>query len=154
MTRSEAIRRGDVVWINCDPSAGVEPRKTRSCVVVSNDLANRYGQAITIVPTQEYTKERAGRAYRVDLRRPRSPLKEARVANCSMVMTYDRSRLVRVEGPVTQETMNALERALRVHLDLATWRAPYPNTSANALWFALVSRVPSTANTTSENTSL
>src|SRR5687767_14818021 len=83
MTRSEPVRRGDVVWINCDPSVGVEPRKTCSCVVVSNDIANHYGQALTIVPTQEYTSERAGRAYMVDLRKPRSPLKEARVANCS-----------------------------------------------------------------------
>ena len=53
MTRRAApiddIRRGDVVWVNCDPSVGVEPRKTRTCVVVSNDIANRYGQAITIV---------------------------------------------------------------------------------------------------------
>ena len=69
MTRSrpgEVVRRGDIVWVNCDPSVGVEPRKTRTCVVVSNDIANRYGQAITIVPTQAYTKERAGRGYMVD----------------------------------------------------------------------------------------
>jgi len=45
-----AIRRGDIVWVNCDPSIGVEPKKTRTCVVVSNDLANQYGQAVTVVP--------------------------------------------------------------------------------------------------------
>ena len=112
------LRRGDVVWVNCDPSVGAEPRKTRTCVVVSNDIANRYGQAITIVPTQVYSKERADRAYMVDLRRPRSPLKEARVANCSMIMTYDRSRMVRAEGRVSPETLAAIERALCVHLAL------------------------------------
>ena len=112
------LRRGDVVWVNCDPSVGAEPRKTRTCVVVSNDIANRYGQAITIVPTQVYSKERADRAYMVDLRRPRSPLKEARVANCSMIMTYDRSRMVRAEGRVSPETLAAIERALYVHLAL------------------------------------
>ena len=112
------LRRGDVVWVNCDPSVGAEPRKTRTCVVVSNDIANRYGQAITIVPTQVYSKERADRAYMVDLRRPRSPLKEARVANCSMIKTYDRSRMVRAEGRVSPETLAAIERALYVHLAL------------------------------------
>ena len=112
------LRRGDVVWVNCDPSVGAEPRKTRTCVVVSNDIANRYGQAITIVPTQVYSKERADRAYMVDLRRPRSPLKEARVANCSMIKTYDRSRMVRAEGRVSPETLAAIERALCVHLAL------------------------------------
>ena len=117
------IRRGDIVWVNCDPSVGVEPRKTRTCVVVSNDIANRYGQAITIVPTQAYTKERAGRAYMVDLRRPRSPLREARVANCSMIMTYDRSRIVRVEARLSEAAIAEIERALRVHLDLGAGSA-------------------------------
>ena len=115
---SNVVRRGDIVWVNCDPSVGVEPRKTRTCVVVSNDLANRYGQAITIVPTQAHTKERAGRAYMVDLRRPRSPLREARVANCSMLMTYDRSRLVGVEGAASAATLAEIDRALLMHLGL------------------------------------
>jgi mRNA interferase MazF len=75
------IRRGDVLWIQCDPSIGVEPRKTRTCVVVSNDVANRYGQAVTVVSTQRYTPERARQAYMVDLRRPRSTLAEPRIAN-------------------------------------------------------------------------
>ncbi len=112
------IRRGDVVWINCDPSVGVEPRKTRSCIVVSNDIANRYGQAITIVPTQAYTKERGSREYMVDLRRPRSPLKDARVANCSMIMTYDRSRVVRVDGTASAPAIAEIDRALLVHLGI------------------------------------
>lgn len=121
MTRSPeplVLSRGDVVWINCDPSVGVEPRKTRTCVVVSNDIANRYGQAITVVPTQAFTKERAGRAYMVDLRKPRSQLRESRVANCSMVMTYDRARIVRREGHLTAAAVADLDRALAIHLGL------------------------------------
>lgn len=112
------VRRGDVVWVNCDPSIGAEPRKTRTAVVVSNDIANRYGQVVTVIPTQAYTRERAERAYVVDLRRPRSTLKEARVANGSMIMTYDRARLVRSEGRVTAETLAAIDAALALHLGL------------------------------------
>ncbi len=118
MTSGLDVRRGDIVWINCDPSVGVEPRKTRTCVVVSNDIANRYGQAITIVPTQAYSKERSGRVYMVDLRRPRSPLRDSRVANCSMIMTYDRTRIVKHEGAVNAEARADIDRALRVHLGL------------------------------------
>jgi mRNA interferase MazF len=113
------IRRGDVVWIRCDPSVGVEPKKTRTCVVVSNDVANRYGQAITVVPTQDYSAERAARAYMADLRRPRSTLDVDRVANASMVMTYDRARVVGRAGRVAPDTARELDRALMVHLGLA-----------------------------------
>lgn len=121
MTRNEdlEIRRGDILWMNCDPSVGVEPRKVRTCVVVSNDIANRFGQAITVVPTQHYTAERSRRAYVVDLRSPRSSLKEARVANASMPMTYDRGRVVSRAGRISGNTVRALDAALAVHLGLA-----------------------------------
>ena len=113
------FRRGDILWICCDPSVGVEPRKTRTCVVVSNDLANRYGRALTVVPTQQYTAGRVSRGYMVDLRRPRSTLKEPRVANVSMVETYDHGRVLGRAGRITRETQQALDRALAVHLGLA-----------------------------------
>ena len=112
------IRRGDLVWISCDPSVGVEPRKTRTCVVVSNDLANTYGQAITVVPTQGFTAQRARRGYMVDLRSPRSTLKEERVANASMIMTYDRSRITSKAGRIAQDTQGAIDQALGLHLAL------------------------------------
>jgi mRNA interferase MazF len=118
-SRGPAVpRRGDVFWVCCDPSVGAEPRKTRTCVVVSNDIANRYGQAITVVPTQDYTADRAGRAYIADLRRPHSDLDTDRVANASMVMTYDRSRFTARAGRVSPDTLRRIEQALSMHLGL------------------------------------
>ena len=112
------IRRGDILWIQCDPSVGVEPQKIRTCVVVSNDIANQHGQAITVVPTQVYSAERARRIYMVDLRKPRSDLQESRVANASMIMTYDRRRVLKRAGRITKETQDVLDEALRIHLGL------------------------------------
>lgn len=87
-------------------------------MVVSNDVANRFGQAITVVPTQRYTAERSRRAYMVDLRRPRSSLRDARVANASMPMTYDRRRAVSRAGRISRDAERALDGALAVHLGL------------------------------------
>jgi mRNA interferase MazF len=112
------IRRGDILWMNCDPSVGAEPLKIRTCVVVSNDIANRFGQTITVIPTQEYSAERAERAYMTDLRHPRSTLAENRVANASMIMTYDRIRVARRAGKVTTQTLEHIDRGLAVHLAL------------------------------------
>jgi mRNA interferase MazF len=118
------ILRGDVLWICCDPSVGAEPRKARTCIVVSNDIANRFGQAITVVPTQAYTAERAERAYMTDLRHPRSTLTEDRVANASMVMTYDRARVAKRAGKVTPQTLEDIDRALATHLALVLADSP------------------------------
>ena len=112
------FRRGDILWIQCDPSVGVEPRKTRTCVVVSNDIANRFGKALTVVPTQAYTAEREARAYMVDLRHPRSTLTESCVANASMIMTYDHARVVRRAGRLSAAARHDLDLALGIHLGL------------------------------------
>jgi mRNA-degrading endonuclease toxin of MazEF toxin-antitoxin module len=88
-------------------------------VVVSNDLANEFGAAVSVVPTQAFTAERATRVYMVDLRKPRSTLGEPRVANASMIMTYDRSRIVSREARLHRDALIALDRALSVHLGLA-----------------------------------
>ncbi len=114
------VQRGDIIWLDCDPSVGAEPKKTRTCVVVSNDIANRFGQTVTVVPTQAYSAERAARAYMVDLRSPRSNLEAPRVGNASMVMTYDRSRIVRRAGRASREALAALDAALLLHLGLAS----------------------------------
>jgi mRNA interferase MazF len=114
----QRFRRGDLLWVNCEPSIGVEPKKLRTCVVVSNDVANQFGGAVTVIPTQRYSAERARREYMVDLRAPRSSLKDARVANASMVMTYDRSRIAKSQGRVTRETLAKIDDALRLHLAL------------------------------------
>lgn len=111
-------RRGDILRIQCDPSLGAEPRKTRTCVVVSNDIANRYGQVVTVVPTQDFTPDRARRTYIVDLSQPRSNLRQARVANASMVMTYDRRRVLQAAGQISDQAQSDLDEALRVHLAL------------------------------------
>lgn len=74
---------------------------------------------MTVVPTQAYTAEREARAYMVDLRKPHSSLTDARVANASMIMTYDRARVVTRAGRLSSETQRALDRALSIHLGLA-----------------------------------
>ena len=39
---SQSIRRGDLFWANLDPTIGVEIKKRRPVVVVSNNSINQY----------------------------------------------------------------------------------------------------------------
>lgn len=36
------MKRGEVWWINFDPSVGGEIKKTRPAVILSNDISNKY----------------------------------------------------------------------------------------------------------------
>jgi mRNA interferase MazF len=43
-------RRGDLCWINLDPTIGSEIKKTRPCVVISPDAANEAGPLVIVAP--------------------------------------------------------------------------------------------------------
>lgn len=44
------IRRGDVHWVNLDPTQGTEIRKTRPCLVISPDDMNAVLPRVIIAP--------------------------------------------------------------------------------------------------------
>jgi len=43
-------KRGDIYWINLDPTMGAEIKKTRPCVIISPDAANRSGPLVIVAP--------------------------------------------------------------------------------------------------------
>ena len=44
------LHRGDIYWINLDPTVGSEIKKTRPCVIISPDAANRSGPLVIVSP--------------------------------------------------------------------------------------------------------
>jgi mRNA interferase MazF len=44
------IKRGDIVWVNLDPTVGDEIAKTRPCLVIQNDLGNRHSKKTIVAP--------------------------------------------------------------------------------------------------------
>ena len=43
-------KRGEVWWVNFDPSIGQEVRKKRPAIIISNDLSNKYLKRYQVVP--------------------------------------------------------------------------------------------------------
>jgi len=44
------IKRGEIWWVNLDPTQGSEIRKTRPCLVLSHDTINALRKTVVVVP--------------------------------------------------------------------------------------------------------
>lgn len=50
------LKQGDVIFVDLDPTKGVEVAKKRPCVVVSNQFYNRYLNTVLVVPISSSLK--------------------------------------------------------------------------------------------------
>lgn len=108
--------RGEVFLVNLDPAVGSEPKKTRPCVVIQNDIGNKYSP-ITIVAAIT-DADHVPKRYPVDVpvARGEASLIKDSVIQCNLLRCVDESRLVRSLGHVTPQTMERVNEALRISL--------------------------------------
>jgi mRNA interferase MazF len=110
--------RGEVVEVNLDPAIGSEPKKTRPCIVIQNDIGNKYSP-VTIVAVITGA-ENVPRRYPVDVPLPQGEagLAKDSVIQCNLIRCVDEKRLLRSMGHVTPRTMDRVDAALRISLGL------------------------------------
>jgi len=115
------MRRGDVFLVNFDPSMGVETRKTRPAILVSNDAANATANrnrrgVITVVPITSNTT----RVYpfQVLLSSGEAGIDRESKAQAEQLRSIDVARLGRRLGAVHPATLRQLDDALKLHLAL------------------------------------
>lgn len=106
------MKRGEVWWINFDPSVGGEIKKKRPAVIISNDASNKYLNRVQVVPLTSKT----GRVY------PSEALvifkgKQSK-AMADQLSTVSKQRLIDRGGRLTDDEMRQVERVVKVQLNL------------------------------------
>src|SRR5271169_5949368 len=104
------IERGEVYWVNFDPSVGGETRKTRPAIVISNNAANLALNRVQVVPITSKT-ERVFRAEAIIRLKG-----EERKAMGDQLTTVSKERISRKVGVISAEDMARVEAAVAVQL--------------------------------------
>jgi mRNA interferase MazF len=104
------MKRGEVWWVNFDPSIGGEIQKERPAVIVSNDIANRLLNRVQVVPlTSSVDRLYPSEAY-VTLN------DRQHKAMADQITTVSKKRLTNKMGKLSKSDLQAVERIIKVQL--------------------------------------
>ena len=110
-------RRGELYWVNLDPTIGWEIAKTRPCLIVSNDIGNQFSGRVTVAPL---TSSGLHRIYPFEVRVPAGEggLAQDSKVTLDSIRSVDNRRLGRRIGALGSNLMRDVNRAIRLSLDV------------------------------------
>lgn len=101
------LSRGNVFWVNLDPTQGSEIAKLRPCVLVGATPINKARRTVVVVPLSTAGKPRPPLAIGVLC------LSKDVIAVCDQIRAIDKTRLVKAAGELSLEDMEAVDEGLR-----------------------------------------
>ncbi len=111
------IKRGEIYLASLDPVVGKEISKTRPVLIISNDINNRNSGTVTVLPI---TSGNLTKIYPFEVFLPKTTAnlpKDSKI-KADQIRTLDTARLVSFIGKLDRNSMEDVERAIKIHLGL------------------------------------
>ena len=101
------FRRGDIYLVNLNPFIGSEQGGTRPCVVVQNNLGNRFAPTLIVLPITSRMGKR-GKTTHYLLKNQKGLVRDSFV-EAEQPQTIDKSRIKAYLGHVDKKAMREIE---------------------------------------------
>lgn len=112
------INRGDVFDARLDPTEGSEQAGVRPVVVVSRNAINQYSSVIVVAPLTTATNVKRPYPNNVLVAKGEAGLTSDSVMLGGQIRAIAKSRLLRKRGELPANTVQQIDQALRITLDL------------------------------------
>ena len=110
------MKRGEIWWVNFEPSVGGEIRKKRPAVVISNDASNKHLNRVQVVPLTS----KVGHVYPSEAMVMLGDREGKAMAD--QIATVSKRRFINRAGRLAAGDMEKVERAVKVQLGLSEVR--------------------------------
>jgi len=110
-------RRGEVWMVNFHPGRGSEQQGIRPALIIQNDVGNQYATTTIVAAITSTIKIYP---VTVPLKKGEAGLKQSSMVNLAQILTVDKSRLQRRLGRLRAETLDRVNAAIQISLDLAS----------------------------------
>ncbi len=107
-----ALKRGEVWWVDLEPTRGGEIKKTRPAAILTVDALNRARRTVAVVPLSSSAQPKPPIVVEV----PSSG--SGAVAVCDQVRAVDKTRLVERIGKLSNADLLSLSSGVRQVLGL------------------------------------
>jgi mRNA interferase MazF len=107
-------KRGEIRWVNLNPVVGRETSKKRPCLILQNDLGNKFAPTTIIAPFMPTMKDYP---FLVNVKKSKmNGLDCDRQLNLSQIRAVDCSRVENLQGILEKKYWNQIEKAINVQL--------------------------------------
>lgn len=107
-------RRGEIPWVNLEPTIGAEAQKIRACLIAQNDVGNQYGLLTVVMPFLPGMKDAP---YVVNVRKSATNgLDRDRYIDVGQIRAVDCQRILGLVGVLEDKYWKAIRVALDVVL--------------------------------------
>jgi len=110
--------RGMVVEVSLDPVIGREQGRSRPCVVIQNDVGNRYSSTTIVAPLTDAVHIKQPSPIYVLIKKGDGGTTKDSYVLCDQIRTVDQRRFRNAYGTLSPESMAKVDKALQISLGL------------------------------------
>lgn len=112
------MKRGEIYYVDLNPTEGSEINKIRPAIIVSNNEINKFSTVILIVPCTTYQKGRKIYRSQVLIKASEGGLTNDSLALGEQMRSISKTRIKSKLGQVSDKILTNLDQALAVALSL------------------------------------